>query len=365
MKIKNPYAAFAVDAILDPLEGAALAKGVGALGRAAVTQTPLRNAYRINPLATQINDAGSKVVNASRPFIYDLEKPLFERTYKSDPNWLMGYRPIKDKASLDFSPFINTVAAEKEAAILEKFKPLVGGTPETIDLQQFIDRYAAKQNKRRLNYEFGDIVDEAYKEKLGRNFDYNDVKEARLKYEEPFNERVKSKISQYDDSPLGRRLGAGAEGEVYELAGYPDRVIKFGRTFKTDNVEDLVNSSKAFADRGNIATIERAFQKGYDESGNSYLASIMPNLNAPGREFNNLSKQQVLAKLEKDVNDLMDKGFSLDVRNIDANFAYNPKTNVVDIYDLSKPVKPLSEGSRREIIAKLRDKFSQPVPLLI
>jgi hypothetical protein len=272
----------------------------------------------------------------------------------------MGYRPIKDKASLDFSPFINTVAAEKEAAILEKFKPLVGGTPETIDLQQFIDRYAAKQNKKRLTYELGDVIDQAYKEKLGRNFDYNDVKEARLKYEEPFNERVKSKISQYDDSPLGRRLGAGAEGEVYELAGYPDRVIKFGRTFKTDDVEDLVNSSKAFADRSNIATIERAFQKGYDEFGNSYLASIMPNLNAPGREFNNLSKQQVLAKLEKDVNDLMDKGFSLDVRNIDANFAYNPKTNVVDIYDLSKPAKPLSEGSRREIIAKLRDKFSQP-----
>jgi hypothetical protein len=152
------------------------------------------------------------------------------------------------------------------------------------------------------------------------------------------------------NSPLGRSLGNGAEGMVFELADDPGHVIKVGQTFKTDNVDDLLKSFEGVIG-DNIAVVKRAHKDG------SGLIEIMPNLNRTGK-FQNLTKEEVLNKLEADARDLMSRGFFLDVDNLRGNFRYNDTKNVVDIYDVSKPAQGISYQNPDLVIEKLREHFN-------
>lgn len=328
----------------------AIGEGVSAIN-ASKESGLLSNAYKINPWATKIDDAGSKIVGeGTGSFIYDPAKRRYSRTYEVKPNFLTGYKKIKDPSQLDFSPIIEPRTQQLKDEVLEQFKPLkalTGGTGETIDLKQFIDYAKAQDEKIYLKYKYQDFLDDLYSEKYNRGNRtavFNQSRNETDAIVREIDEAIKQKYTS-----LGKKLGSGVEGEVYELADDPNNVIKIGETIQTDDAEDLVKSFEGITD-DNIARVNRAYKEG------KYLVEMMPNLNA-NPKFSNFTREQVLDKLEKDVRGLMDKGFRLDVDNIHGNFKYNPEKNKIDIYDISKPAPGQNYQNQDIVIEMLREHF--------
>ena len=342
--------------IFDPLNYISFgAGGIGTelAGDLSKLDNPLANLYKYNPLATKFDDvAGMMVGEGKGAFIADPARNY--TAYKAKPNFLMGYRQIKDASKLNWTPLIDKVKANAQAKILENFVTLTGGKADDIDLAQFIDYWKAYNNRLGAQYRLADELTDIGRAKIkGSPFDSqknfsdawgtarDEARELRTLLEEQ---------NIQPNSPLGRSLGNGAEGMVFELAADPKHVIKVGQTFKTDNVDDLLKSFEGILG-DNIAVVKRAHKDG------SGLIEIMPNLDRTGK-FKNLTKSEVLDKLEADARDLMSRGFFLDVDNLRGNFKYNPHKNVVDIYDVSKPAHGISYQNPDLVVEKLREHFS-------
>jgi hypothetical protein len=306
--------------------------------------------YKINPWATKIDDAATKIVGEGKnSFIYDPAKPMYHRTYKATPNFLTGYKQIKKPNQLDFSPIINPRTEEFKNKALQNFKTLTGGKGDDIDLEQFVDYFKSEQGRQNLKWEYQNFLSNINREKYYDTPEWKNVWDDSRDQAEDIFGKIEETLQQ-KASPLGKRLGSGAEGSVYELADDPDKVIKIGTTFKTNNADDLVKSFEGITD-DNIARVLRAHQD------NRHLIEIMPNLNANAK-FSNFTKEQVLDKLEKDAKVLMDKGFQLDVDNINGNFRYNPDKNKVDIYDISKPAAGQTSQNPEAVLRILRNHFN-------
>ncbi len=306
--------------------------------------------YKINPWATKIDDAATKVVGEGKnSFIYDPSKPRYHRTYKANPNFLTGYKQIKKPNQLDFSPIIDTRTEEFKNKALQNFKTLTGGKGDDINLEQFVDYFKSKQERQHLKWEYQDFLTNINREKFYDTPEWKNVWHDSIDQVEDIFGKIEETLEQ-KSSPLGKRLGSGAEGSVYELAADPNKVIKIGNTFKTSSAEDLVKSFEGITD-DNIARVLRAHQD------NKHLIEIMPNLKANAK-FSNFTKEQVLGKLEKDAKGLMDRGFYLDVDNIDGNFKYNPDKNKVDIYDISKPAAGQTSQNPEAVLRILKNHFS-------
>jgi len=291
----------------------------------------LSNTYKINPWATKIVDPLSKIIGEGKnAFIYDPSFPQYQRIYKAKPNMITGYTKIKKPNQLDFSSIIEpkTKAIENEA--LNTFKLLEKAKGNDLNLEQFVDYFEAQQKRQMLKYDYQNFLLDINREKFYDTPEwantwqnsYDETDNVFKKIEEIIKEKQKN-------SPLGMKVGQGAEGDVYELIDDPEHVIKIGQTFRTKSAEDLVNSFEGITD-DNIARVLRAHKK--DNS----LIEVMHNLNKTGT-FNNFTKDEVIRKLEKDVKVLLNKGFYLDIDNLDGNFKYNHKKNKIDIYDISKP----------------------------
>lgn len=322
-------------------------------GRYLTKQTPLRNAYNYNPWATKIEDAASKTVGkGNKAFIFDRNRGSGPRTFNAEPHFIKGYKPIKDKSNLDFSPLNNKYTEEAKQEILKNFYQLTGGNADNIDLKQFVDFYNAQVNRNHAMYKHQDnLYQTAVEQYLGTpkwEKAYKSTKEEPRKLL-----RLLESQNVQPDSPLGKWLGQGAEGTVYELATDPKNVIKVGQTIKTHSADDLVKSFEGITS-DNIAVVKRAYKDG------NKLIEIMPNLNRNG-QFNNLTKEQVLDKLEADVRDLMNKGFTLDLDNLSGNFKYNKNKNIVDIYDISK-TKEGNLQNQDAVVQILRERFNNEIP---
>jgi hypothetical protein len=306
--------------------------------------------YKINPWATKIDDAATKIVGEGKnSFIYDPAKPMYHRTYKATPNFLTGYKQIKKPNQLDFSPIINPRTEEFKNKALQNFKTLTGGKGDDIDLEQFVDYFKKEQERLFTKFQYQDFLTNINREKYYDTPEWKNVWDDSRDQAEDIFGKIEETLQQ-KSSPLGKRLGSGAEGSVYELADDPDKVIKIGNTFKTSSADDLVKSFEGITD-DNIARVLRAHQD------NKHLIEIMPNLNANAK-FSNFTKEQVLGKLEKDAKGLMDRGFQLDVDNINGNFRYNPDKNKVDIYDISKPAAGQTSQNPEAVLRILRDHFN-------
>ncbi|MCI4437590.1 MAG: hypothetical protein JHC33_12355 [Ignisphaera sp.] len=306
--------------------------------------------YKINPLATKIDDAATKIVGEGKnSFIYDPAKTMYNRTYESTPNFLTGYKKIKKPNKLDFSPIIDLRTEEFKNKALQNFKTLTGGKADDIDLEQFVDYFKKEQERLFTKLEYQDFLSNINREKYYDTPEWKNVWDDSRDQAEDIFGKIEQTLQQ-KSSPLGKRLGSGAEGSVYELADDPDKVIKIGNTFKTSSADDLVKSFEGITD-DNIARVLRAHQD------NKHLIEIMPNLNANAK-FSNFTKEQVLGKLEKDAKGLMDRGFQLDVDNINGNFRYNPDKNKVDIYDISKPAAGQTSQNPEAVLRILRDHFN-------
>jgi hypothetical protein len=306
--------------------------------------------YKINPWATKIDDAATKIVGEGKnSFIYDPAKTMYNRTYESTPNFLTGYKKIKKPNKLDFSPIIDLRTEEFKNKALQNFKTLTGGKGDDIDLEQFVDYFKKEQERLFTKFEYQDFLSNINREKYYDTPEWKNVWDDSRDQAEDIFGKIEQTLQQ-KSSPLGKRLGSGAEGSVYELADDPDKVIKIGNTFKTSSADDLVKSFEGITD-DNIARVLRAHQD------NKHLIEIMPNLNANAK-FSNFTKEQVLGKLEKDAKGLMDRGFQLDVDNINGNFRYNPDKNKVDIYDISKPAAGQTSQNPEAVLRILRDHFN-------
>ena len=305
--------------------------------------------FKYNPLATKIDDAASKIVGeGENSFIYDIAKPMYNRTFEAKPNFFTGYKQIKKPNQLDFSPIINTGTKEFEKKALENFKTLTGGKADDIDLKQFVDYFKAQQERENLKFQYQDFLTNINREKFYETPQWSNAFDDGMNQADDVFGRIEEQLLQ-KSSPLGKRLGSGAEGSVYELADDPAHVIKIGNTFKTNSADDLVKSFEGITD-DNIARVLRA----HKDDGN--LIEIMPNLNV-NPKFSNFTKEQVISKLEKDAKVLMDKGFRLDLDNINGNFMYNPYKNKVDIYDISKPAAGQTGQNPDAVLRFLRNHF--------
>jgi hypothetical protein len=317
------------------------------------TNNFVSNIYKYNPLAFDIANAESKIVGKGKEaFLADSERNY--TAYKAKPNFLMGYREIKDASKLNWDPLIGKVKADAEAKMLENFVTLTGGKADDIDLAQFADYWKAYNNRWSAQYKLAEDLTDIGRAKIkGSPFDtrsnFSDAWGIGRDQAKEFRTLLEEQNIQ-PNSPLGRSLGNGAEGMVFELADDPSHVIKVGQTFKTDNVDDLLKSFEGVIG-DNIAVVKRAHKDG------SGLIEIMPNLNRTGK-FQNLTKEEVLNKLEADARDLMSRGFFLDVDNLRGNFRYNDTKNVVDIYDVSKPAQGISYQNPDLVIEKLREHFN-------
>jgi hypothetical protein len=329
------------------------AKNLARSGRFLTKQTPLRNAYNYNPWATKIEDAASKTVGkGDKAFIFDKTLTPGQRVFKPEPNFITGYKPIKDKTNLDFGPLNNKYSEDAKQEMLNNFVELTGGNADDIDLKQFVDFYQAQQNRFDVMSKYRNNLYETAQEQYFGTPQWNKAYEASNEKPRNLLNLLQSENVQLN-SPLGTEIGMGGEGTVYELASDPNNVIKVGNTFKTDNADDLVKSFEGITG-DNIAVVKRAYKDG------RRLIEIMPNLNK-NAQFNNLTKQQVLDRLELDARNLMNKGFRLDLDNLSGNFKYNPDKNIVDIYDISKPDgKGLNDPD--EVVKMLRTYFNNKIP---
>ena len=347
--------------IFDPLNYISFgAGGIGTelAGDLSKLDNPLANLYKYNPLATKLDDVAGKIVGEGKgAFIADPARNY--TAFKLKPNFLTGYREVKDASTLNWSPLIDRIKTDAQAKMLENFVTLTGGKMDDLDLAQFIDYYKAENNRFITQYGLGQDLGDIYRAKIKGS-----IVDSRERFQQApqigRDEALKLRTSleethlPQEGSPLGPRLGGGAEGSVYELASDPNFVIKVGQTFKTDNVDDLLKSFEGILG-DNIAVVKRAHKDG------SGLIEIMPNLNRTGK-FKNLTKSEVLDKLEADARDLMSRGFFLDIDNLSGNFRYNSNKNVVDIYDVSKPAHGISYQDPEFVIAHLKDYFDKKIP---
>ena len=347
--------------IFDPLNYISFgAGGIGTelAGDLSKLDNPLANLYKYNPFATKLDDVAGKIVGEGKgAFIADPARNY--TAFKLKPNFLTGYREVKDASTLNWSPLIDRIKTDAQAKMLENFVTLTGGKMDDLDLAQFIDYYKAENNRFITQYGLGQDLGDIYRAKIKGS-----IVDSRERFQQApqigRDEALKLRTSleethlPQEGSPLGPRLGGGAEGSVYELASDPNFVIKVGQTFKTDNVDDLLKSFEGILG-DNIAVVKRAHKDG------SGLIEIMPNLNRTGK-FKNLTKSEVLDKLEADARDLMSRGFFLDIDNLSGNFRYNSNKNVVDIYDVSKPAHGISYQDPEFVIAHLKDYFDKKIP---
>lgn len=335
--------------LLDPLN----VIGNGYIEEFGKLNNPLGNIYQYNPFATKLDDVAGKMVGEGKgAFIADSARNY--TAYKPKPNFLTGYKQVKDASKLNWNPLIDKVKADAQAKILENFVTLTGGKADDIDLAQFIDYWKAYNNRWGAQYKLAEDLTDIGRAKIkGSPFDsqknFSDAWGTARDEAKEFRTSLEQQNIQ-PDSPLGKSLGNGAEGMVFELANDPKHVIKVGQTFKTDDVDDLLKSFEGVMG-DNIAVVKRAHKDG------SGLIEIMPNLNRTGK-FKNFTKVEVLDKLEADARDLMSRGFFLDLDNLRGNFRYNPGKNVVDIYDVSKPANGISYQNPDLVIEKLREHFN-------
>jgi hypothetical protein len=348
-------------AIFDPLNFTSF--GVGGIGTELAgdlgkLDNPLANLYKYNPLATKLDDVAGKMVGEGKgAFIADPARNY--TAYKPKPNFLTGYKEVKDASTLNWSPLIDRIKTDAQAKILENFVTLTGGKMDDLDLAQFINYYKAENNRYVTQLGLGQDLGDIYRAKIKGSI-VDSKQRFRQAPQIGRDEALKLRTSleethlPQEGSPLGPQLGGGAEGSVYELASDPNFVIKVGQTFKTDDVADLLKSFEGIIG-DNIAVVKRAHQDG------SGLIEIMPNLNRTG-EFKNLTKAEVLDKLEADARNLMDKGFYLDIDNLSGNFKYNTRKNVVDIYDVSKPAQGRTYQDPELVIAYLKEYFDKKIP---
>jgi hypothetical protein len=331
------------------LNAASMISGIGVIGK-GVKNIPFDKTYNINPWATKIKNAPTKTVGEGKnSFIYDSDKAMYNRVYQTKPNFITGYKQIKKPNQLDFSPIIDSRTEEFKKQALEKFKTLTGGKGHDIDLEQFVDYYKKERERELLKFQYQDFLTTINREKHYDTPEWKNVWTDSADQAENIFGKIEETLKQ-KSSPLGKRLGSGAEGTVYELVDDPSHVIKVGQTIKTQDADDLVKSFEGITD-DNIARVTRAYKNG------NHLIEVMPNLNV-NPKFSNFSKEQVLGKLEKDAKGLMDRGFRLDIDNIHENFRYNPNKNKVDIYDISKPAAGNIDQNQEGVLRILRNHFN-------
>lgn len=144
---------------------------------------------------------------------------------------------------------------------------------------------------------------------------------------------------------LGKELGRGNYGSVYELADEPSKVIKVGNpmTFGSANASkwtpELIENLKSVRQNANISIPENvdyyeipSVWKGYGPTTKEVLT--MPNLNKVSAQNLNLNKRDRYALFLKQARQLRDKGIKLDVDN-PKNFQFNKDKGVFDIYDVN------------------------------
>jgi hypothetical protein len=138
---------------------------------------------------------------------------------------------------------------------------------------------------------------------------------------------------------LGKSLGSGSYGEVFELPNDASKVIKLGNPMSSKWSPELIENLKSIKQNANIAIPEQveyfeipSLYEGYKPSTKEVVH--MPNLNKVSAENLNLNKRDRYALFLKQARQLRDKGVKLDVDNLE-NFKFNKDKGVFDIYDVN------------------------------
>lgn len=147
----------------------------------------------------------------------------------------------------------------------------------------------------------------------------------------------KQKLSK--DLGFGEKLGEGKYGEVFELSGDTNDVIKLGNPFGNKWTPELIESLSGLRNSGNIAIPKEVSYLNIPSEYAGYSPSVkeivkMPNLNKSNFEKLDLDKRNRYALFLKQVRQLRDKGIAVDADNLE-NFKFNPEKNVFDIYDVN------------------------------
>ncbi len=309
----------------------------------------VKNAYKINPLATKLEDVSNKTFGkGSEAFIFDPSKSFGKQLYSANPHSLMGYKPIKNRSTLNVEPFLKKLKSDFIKESLKHRMNLTNSNDNDIDnlnLEQFLDFYKSLQKQKGVFYD---------KQRTFLNFanELRRDKNTKLPYENSLHDKFNNDVSNLQDrmvqhmlktikssnSPLGTLRGQGGEGFVFELKADPNKVIKFGQNFdhrSYENANDIVKSYKGLP-RENVAVIDRAFLS----PDKNYMVSVMPNIKDKkfGTSFGFLSNDdqtKVIKKFEDDIKKIYDLGFYIDVYN-PANIDFNTNLQRMNFYDLGR-----------------------------
>ena len=298
--------------MMNATDAAGLVLGVGAVGKAfgkeaiaagrelgeyLTTQTPLRNAYKLNPVGILGNKLNSKfynpqvALNATNNTLTGIERNLTNSAIEGS-DLLMGQNNLKNLTGYNKLP--------KSASEYENyFRKL-------------------EENDKNL-------------QKL--------LSSEKITYDDYLSQRDLYKNQLQKELDFGQKVGSGTYGEVFEIANDPSKVIKIGTPYGGIWTPELIESLKSVKQNANIAIPEEvqileipSLYEGYRPSKKEVV--LMPNLNKTTFEKLNLNKRDRYAYFLKQARQLRDKGIKLDVENPE-NFKYNELKNVFDIYDVN------------------------------
>jgi len=169
----------------------------------------------------------------------------------------------------------------------------------------------------------------------------NELQNLGLDMDQHFDKLREYEKSLLADLGVGKNLGGGSYGQVYESATNPSTAIKLGRPMSYGSLDainwtpEFIESANSINKYGNIA-VPKNVQ--YFESPNTWRGTHeymeMPNLNQSFGQRLDLNKRDRYALFLKQARQLRDKGIKLDVAN-PLNFSYNKEKNIFDIYDIN------------------------------
>jgi hypothetical protein len=169
----------------------------------------------------------------------------------------------------------------------------------------------------------------------------NELSALKLSPEDRFSQVREYEKSLLKDLGIGKNLGGGSYGQVYEYANDPSTVIKLGRPMSYGSLDsknwtpEFIESANSINKYGNIAVPKNVkyFESPSTWSG-THEVMEMPNLNQSIGERLDLNKRDRYALFLKQARQLRDRGIKLDVAN-PLNFSYNKEKNIFDIYDVN------------------------------